>query len=478
MNFVRSESIKVIAEMVGIPRLSDEIADALVPDVEFRLREIAGEAVQFMKHSKRTKLTTDDITNTLRCRRMPPVLGHSGPKQYVGFQRVDGSKDIFVQEEFELATSSLPSVPARGPGPHIAGHWLTVEGLQPATAANPPPPVAAELTVGNKRRKLSVPAPTPTKPLVKQVLSQDQQEFFERVTGLVRSSDPQASRAASASLQTVAYQPLVPYFVQFASDQVLQSVKDERALQSVLGAVESMLINPAIVLEPYAESLIVPVLTCATGRTIGPDSARPPRASVPENEQDGPGRPPHVISPHHHWSLRSRAAVLLGRISLRFSRFYAHLLPRLVKTLLATWLDMSRPLPSQYGAIRALGELGAAVIQSVVVPNIGVYMKNLDSSLKSSNERTREEAAQCLGALQAAAAAYMHEVAGRIPVAPSHHEMSAPRFARTVESDVRSVSLTLNPSPPTVEQACAELVSVFGDSIVPFVNTAFCRLVL
>ena len=37
---VTSSSIKVIAEAVGISNLKDEVAEALAPDVEYRLRDL------------------------------------------------------------------------------------------------------------------------------------------------------------------------------------------------------------------------------------------------------------------------------------------------------------------------------------------------------------------------------------------------------------------------------------------------------
>lgn len=40
MSFVQPESLQVIADGVGVPKLSTDAAKALAPDVEYRLREI------------------------------------------------------------------------------------------------------------------------------------------------------------------------------------------------------------------------------------------------------------------------------------------------------------------------------------------------------------------------------------------------------------------------------------------------------
>lgn len=65
---VSTDSIKVIAESVGIAKLKDEVAEALAPDVEYRLRDLVQEAIKFMKHGRRDTLTTDDINYALRLR--------------------------------------------------------------------------------------------------------------------------------------------------------------------------------------------------------------------------------------------------------------------------------------------------------------------------------------------------------------------------------------------------------------------------
>jgi len=61
-------------ESIGIENLSNEVASAMAPDVEYRVREIAQEAIKFMKHSKRQKLTTEDVNNALRLRNVEVYL--------------------------------------------------------------------------------------------------------------------------------------------------------------------------------------------------------------------------------------------------------------------------------------------------------------------------------------------------------------------------------------------------------------------
>ena len=41
MSLLPRDTIKVIAESVGLSNLTDELASALAPDVEYRIRDIA-----------------------------------------------------------------------------------------------------------------------------------------------------------------------------------------------------------------------------------------------------------------------------------------------------------------------------------------------------------------------------------------------------------------------------------------------------
>lgn len=87
-----------IAESVGIPNLKDDVATSLAQDVEYRIHEIVQEAMKFMRHGKRTKLTVDDINNALRVRNVE-VQRHSC--------FVCGVKDINMPEHLARSTYSF-----------------------------------------------------------------------------------------------------------------------------------------------------------------------------------------------------------------------------------------------------------------------------------------------------------------------------------------------------------------------------------
>ena len=53
-----AQSVQTIAEAFGIV-ISDDVAKAFAPDVEYRLRDIIQEALKVTKRSRRTVLTTE-----------------------------------------------------------------------------------------------------------------------------------------------------------------------------------------------------------------------------------------------------------------------------------------------------------------------------------------------------------------------------------------------------------------------------------
>lgn len=60
------ESMKMMAESVGVAGLADSAAKELADEINFRLKTILQDATKFMHHGKRKKLTTNDIDHALK----------------------------------------------------------------------------------------------------------------------------------------------------------------------------------------------------------------------------------------------------------------------------------------------------------------------------------------------------------------------------------------------------------------------------
>lgn len=67
------ESIKVIAESIGIGNLPDDAAKELADDISFKVKHIIQDAAKFMHHAKRIKLMPNDVDCALKIKNMEVV---------------------------------------------------------------------------------------------------------------------------------------------------------------------------------------------------------------------------------------------------------------------------------------------------------------------------------------------------------------------------------------------------------------------
>jgi transcription initiation factor TFIID subunit 6 len=111
------ENIKDVAESVGIHTLSDETVQALSSDVEFRMSQVLIEALKFMRHGKRTVLSTQDISQALRVLDVEPLYGYetTRPLKFGEASLGPGQPLFYLEDEevdFEkLINAPLPKVP-------------------------------------------------------------------------------------------------------------------------------------------------------------------------------------------------------------------------------------------------------------------------------------------------------------------------------------------------------------------------------
>ncbi len=94
-----------------------------------------------MKHSKRSKLSSEDINVALRLRNIDGIYGSCIPTDYpLKFRAV--CQDLYVLEDNELEledlfqSALLPDVPK---DVSLGVHWLAVNGTQPRIYENPLP---------------------------------------------------------------------------------------------------------------------------------------------------------------------------------------------------------------------------------------------------------------------------------------------------------------------------------------------------
>ncbi|KAI9185779.1 hypothetical protein LWI28_010560 [Acer negundo] len=385
MSSVPKEAIEVVAQSIGITNLSSDVALALAPDVEYRVREIMQEAVKCMRHARRTVLTADDVDSALKLRNVEPIYGFASGDS-LRFKRAAGHKDLYYVDDKgvelrDVMEAPLPKAPL---DTSVTTHWLAIEGVQPAIPENVPLEALAVVSDGRKSEYREDGLPVDIKLPVKHVLSRELQLYFDKIKELiVTRSNSVLFKQALASLATDSgLHPLVPFFIYFIADEVTRSLNNFPLLFALMRVARSLLQNPHIYIEPYLHQLMPSIITCLVSKRLGNRFT------------------------DNHWDLRNFTANLVASICKRFGHVYHNLHPRVTKTLLHAFLDPTRLLSQHYGAIQGLAALGPSTVRLLILPNLEMYLQLLEPEMlleKQKNEMKRNEAWRVYGALQCAA---------------------------------------------------------------------------
>lgn len=382
MSLWNPENIKDVSESVGIQTISPEVLNNLARDVDFRISQVLEEAIKFMRHSRRTILHTDDITQALKVLDVEPLFGYEStrPLRFGEASMGPGQPLYYVEDEevdFEkLINAPLPKVPREI---SFTAHWLAVEGVQPSIPQNPtsadsrnqellPKGGGANQTLA----ALSGQDNVTVKPLVKHILSSEIQLYFERIThAILDHSNEEYRNAAFSSLSTdTGLHQLVPYFMQFVNEKVTHKLKDLFVLKQMLRLLHSLLANFSLYIEPYISAFVPPVLTCLIAKQLG-------------NAMD---------TTHAIFEVRDHAAALVLQIARKHGKASQTLKSRLARTLLKTFLEPSKSFGAHYGAIVALeGLVGSAGFRVTILPHLAAYDAILQEGIKDETKRKDAE---------------------------------------------------------------------------------------
>ncbi|WBW75462.1 SAGA complex/transcription factor TFIID complex histone H4-like subunit Taf6 [Schizosaccharomyces osmophilus] len=392
------ESIKDVAEMLGISSLGDEAASAIAMDLEYRIHQVIQEAMKFMVHSKRTVLSNADISSALRTLNVEPLYGFntSRPVEFHEAAVGGGQNSLYYLDDEEIDFEKIINYPLPKVPRNISytAHWLAIEGVQPAIPQNPTPSdhttgewapkgpaaVTPGATAATKEASngISSMENVEVKPLVRHVLSKELQLYFERITAaLLDVSNSELRHAALSSLRDdPGLHQLLPYFIMFLSDSISHNLNNLVILTTLMQMAWALLDNPNLFVEPYVQQLMPSILTCLVAKRLGND--------------------PHN---HDHYALRDLAAYLLGIVCNRFGNVYYTLKPRVTRTVLKAFLDNTKPYTTHYGAIIGLKTMGKEAIRVLLVPNIKVYEILVIKSFEKGNDDDKYEANRCMDAL-------------------------------------------------------------------------------
>ncbi|KAF8802566.1 transcription initiation factor TFIID complex 60 kDa subunit [Phlegmacium glaucopus] len=381
------DSIKDIAESLNIT-ISDTVASSLASDVEYRINQVIEEAARFMRHGRRTIMTTADIDQALRVLNIEPLYGHSpyNPTTFrraLPFPQVPAAGPVYFVEDEEIDFDRVlrEEKIALPKGVSWTAHWLAVEGVQPLIPENPPAiprdtdvdPTAKSdplklngLTpaVNGVVNGLGLPSttngppgtkkPAQSQQLVKQVLSRELQLYYVRLTSslLPPSSDMPKRTAALASLRNDAgLQALLPYLVRWVAEGVVNALKEGsqaesegKELEVLLDVISAILDNNTLFVEPYLHQILPPILSILLNSSLPPS---------------------------HATLLRTSAAQTLSKLLTQHSTTYPSLSPRIMKTLLLALISPGKSHGTREGAIRGLVGVGKEAVRKGLVEGGG-----------------------------------------------------------------------------------------------------------
>eukprot|EP00002_Diphylleia_rotans_P009644 TRINITY_DN20007_c0_g1_i1.p1 TRINITY_DN20007_c0_g1~~TRINITY_DN20007_c0_g1_i1.p1 ORF type:complete len:486 (+),score=72.58 TRINITY_DN20007_c0_g1_i1:73-1530(+) len=466
------ESVKIVAEELGVAALGDEVAQALAPDVEYRLRELVQGAIKFMRHSKRRHLTVADVNEALRYSHVESLYGHTS-RAPLRFLKVPPHHDIFVVEDKELDVKDV--VPTLLPNPlqlcYFNAEYLSVEGIEIPIGPNGIP----EAPVEEKKRKTAAdhgksraPSKNPQQsesakfvdiliqairePIIKVPRSQVGHDFVqhEKSTAviptetkakdemeLVDARNPLFTQAIDVISTSARIQPVIATLVQFINDEIVRSLGKLPQLQSAMTVLESLFNNRYIFLDPYVQQLVPATLTCLIGRNL---------CEKPTDD---------------HWSLRNRACRLLCIICQRYGHVNRQMRPRIVKTLFHTLMDPLRPLRTHYGALSVLGKLDVNTIKYLIFPNLRTLHDIIEPNLEHSNCARRFEAIKAHSLLSSVCASYFRNHRSVTTPSDADRQSQGESFPTGLESELMSRVLVLDDQ--SIYNLSAEM---FGDSFI------------
>jgi len=384
-----ADSIKVMAETIGMGLLPEEAARELAEEATYRVRQLVQDSQKFMYHGKRHRLVAEDVDQALRVTGQEPLYGFQA-SEHIPFRFASGGgRDLHFSEDkeldlSELVGSSLPKIPLT---PAIRAHWLAIDGVQPSIPENPPPQSkdqlvadsvdpAAKLKGENARdnklgmvlgqlAKMKTVETVNVKQLASHELSVEQQLYYKEITEACVGSD-EARRAEA--LQSLACDPglhqMLPRLCTFIAEGVRVNVVQHNLaiLIYLMRMVKSLLENQTLYLEKYLHELIPAVGTCIVSRQLCT-------------------RPDH----DNHWALRDFASRMMAAICKNFHSSTNNVQTRVTKMFSDALCSDRAPLVSYYGAIAGLQELGPEVIKVFVLPHIAALAQKIDQALDSSN---------------------------------------------------------------------------------------------
>ncbi|CAD7705071.1 unnamed protein product [Ostreobium quekettii] len=381
--------------------LSEEAARALGGKLEGLLRAVIKDCAALARHSRRVRVTTEDVRHALQARGCEHIYGAARFQDQELLVAQDTRGVLFAKDPElkvdEIDSTSFDSAPTED---IVHMHWLAIDGVQPVVPENKPAEAHktkrrkqghtdADIRPAKRRKGNSDGKSVGFKirqPVVHN-LTKEQQEYLKKIQSVVASianadseqlkeSTENGGKVLEGLSKDAALQPLVPYLVGFMSQQLQASLQGvaERGppILCILSAIEALLKNPFIDLHRYASNVMALLLTCQTCRSIG-------SIALPSHER-----------------VRHKAGAVLAVAVDRFRGVRESVTKELIKAVAG-----DKPLAVQYGAIVGLSCLDLST-WARVVPDLAKAAKRLKGIVDQAGHKDADRglAAKCLEHLE------------------------------------------------------------------------------
>eukprot|EP01130_Rhizamoeba_saxonica_P000169 TRINITY_DN10169_c0_g1_i1.p1 TRINITY_DN10169_c0_g1~~TRINITY_DN10169_c0_g1_i1.p1 ORF type:complete len:417 (-),score=84.47 TRINITY_DN10169_c0_g1_i1:2-1252(-) len=335
---IKNDTIKVIAEINNIDHLSNDVADLLASDVEFRLREIITESLNYMKQSKRETVSSSDINNAMNLKNYDTLYGHSY-NDGIDFLNVGNGTYIVDDPDIKLQEFVSTIWPQNCPNEkYMQIHWLSLDGkpMDENYAISP------EVAVKEKKYE----------------------RLFNIIVNSIRDGDANEFESVMFISKTHAsIDVILPNLCKFISKEVVDNMEKLYVLNRIIGLIHALILNEEIRIDPYINQLIPVILTCTIGEKICEDPS----------EDD-------------HWSLRDQSAILLSIIYNRYGILYKDIKKKMTATLINIFNNPTKSMASQYGALKGISELGIQNIEQLIIPSMTFYVSYFKSYMDKGDE--------------------------------------------------------------------------------------------
>ncbi|MPC16697.1 Transcription initiation factor TFIID subunit 6 [Portunus trituberculatus] len=452
------DSIKVIAESIGISSIGDDVAKEVAEEATFRLRLLVQDGMKYMHHGKRKRFSACDFDNVLKMKNIEPLYGLQSV-EHIPFRFASGGgRELHFLEDKELeinemVTSQTPRLPLQMtlkrtcsfvrkiPSLYISNtcvlslqckvvnavfsnkdevwcamyerswalslltilssstaHWLAIDGVQPTIPENPPP-ITKDL-----QKKDSV---DPAAKLTAQQDHKDQKHIHGR--GMKSIETVKVKQLATHELsaeQQLYYKEITEACV--GSDEpkrgeALHSLAFDPGLHQMVPRLCTF-IAEGIRVNVVQKNLALLIYLMRMAKALLDNQTLYLEKYLHELV---PSVMTCIVSRQlcmkpdmdNHWALRDFAARLISQICKNYNTTTNGLQTRITRVFSKCLNTERTPLSSVYGAVAGLSELGPEVTKVFVMPKLKALSDKIEQCMEGMNAYDKNAASHIKGLL-------------------------------------------------------------------------------